>query len=647
MKEKFTKKHLFQNIQLVFRIYVFVLVFFSFFRIILFFTQKHKLGSSATTTDIFSAFFMGIRFDTVITCYILSLTYILLTIRYLFNIHSKLFYQIIFGYTFLMVSLAMVVCGADIPYFNQFFARFSVAAFAWMDSPVFVAKLIFQEPRHWIYFIPVIIFIFIFYKGLKKIFYPFTQFEKPARIVLQSVISVLFVGVIILGMRGRLDEKSPIRVGTAYFCNDPLLNQLGLNPNFTLIRSYLDSKDESNREIQLMPDNIAITNTQQYLDIIPYDTSYPLLRKENFNNDTPQKKNIVLVLMESMSTAKMKRHGNQLNLTPFLDSLSYEGYYFDNFYSAGIHTFNGVFSTLFSFPALYRQHPMKESSMFKYRGIASALKKLGYTTTYFTTHDGQFDNIEGFLKGNDFDNIISKEDYPTDKAKTTLGVPDDFMFEFSMPLLDKMNESNKPFLAVYMTASDHTPYYVPDYFTPKQKEKDKQIVEFADYSLRKLIQLSAQKKWFNNTLFVFVADHGAPLTAVYDISLDYHHIPLLFYAPSIIKDKKTINAMGGQVDVFPSIMGLLNLPFENNTLGINLFNKERSYIYTNNDEKFAVIDKEWFVIVKLDGGIGLYKYTLKDLTNYATQQPKIVNAMKTYAESQMQAFQYVLKKKKL
>ncbi|MBX2932227.1 MAG: sulfatase-like hydrolase/transferase [Chitinophagaceae bacterium] len=647
MEIKYATKNRFDNIKLVFRIYILALVFFSFFRLILFYTQKDKLGASSSVSDILYAFFMGIRFDTVITCYILSLAYILLTIRYLFNIQSAIFNKIIFGYTFLIFSLAFIVCGADIPYFNQFFSRFSVTAFAWIDSPMFVAKLIFQEPKHWLYFIPITVFIVLFYRRLKRILSTTSYHGKPDRIVFQSIISILFVGVIILGMRGRLDEKSPIRVGTAYFGNDPLLNQLGLNPNFTLLRSYLDSKDESNEVINLMPDSIAIANTQHYLDIVPYDSAFPLLRKENVHSNSAEYKNIVIVLMESMSAAQMKRHGNPYNLTPFLDSLSNEGFYFDNFYSAGIHTFNGVFSTLFSYPALFRQHPMKESGMFHYHGIASALKKLGYTTTYFTTHDGQFDNIEGFLKANDFENVISKKDYPSDKAKTTLGVPDDFMFEFSMPLLDKMNESNKPFLAVYMTASNHTPYYIPDYFKPKQQDKEKQIVEFADYSLKKLIQLSSQKKWFNNTLFVFVADHGYPLTVTYDISLDYHHIPLLFYAPDIIKNKKTFTVMGGQVDIFPSIMGLLHLPYDNNTLGINLFTKERPYIYTNNDDKYAVIDNDWLLIVKQEGEIGLYKYRNNDLTNYATQMPELVTNMKTYAESQMQAFQYVLKKQKM
>jgi phosphoglycerol transferase MdoB-like AlkP superfamily enzyme len=161
--------------------------------------------------------------------------------------------------------------------------------------------------------------------------------------------------------------------------------------------------------------------------------------------------------MESMSAAKMNRHGNPYGITPFLDSISTKGYYFENTYSAGIHTFNGIFSTLFSYPALFRQHPMKESAMYKYHGIASTLKKHNYSTIYFTTHDGQFDNGEGFLNGNDYDRVVELNDYPAEKAQTTLGVPDDYMFEYSIPVLDQLHSKGNPFMAAFMTASDHGP----------------------------------------------------------------------------------------------------------------------------------------------------------------------------------------------
>lgn len=642
MKNKKEKGFDFQNIKSVLRIYALVLVIFSLFRLVLFFTQMGKLGSSSSFSDILYSFFMGVRFDIVISGYILFFTFILLSIRYLANIHSKIFNGIIFWYTYLLFVISFIVCAADIPFFDQFFSRFSITAFEWVESPVFVFKMIFESPTLWIYFIPVILFAFLFYKGLRFILKSPTKDVKPTRILIQSGISVLFIGLIFLGIRGRIDEKSPIRIGTAYFGVDPLLNKLGLNPNFTLIKSYLESKSSRNKAIKFMPDEVAVSNTQKYLGIDSVDDERPLLRKIVNDQDSAKFKNVVIVLMESMTAANMSRNGNVNNLTPFLDSLSHESYYFDNCYSAGIHTFNGVFSTLFSNPALFRHHPMK-GRIYESHGIATSLRNLGYSTTYFTTHDAQFDNIGGFLRGNDFETIISKVDYPSEEIKTTLGVPDDYMFEYAMPVLDDLAKDGKPFLSVFLTASLHKPYYIPDHFHPKQKEIAQQMIEYSDYALQKFIALSSKKKWFKNTLFVFVADHGALRKTNYDLSIAYNHVPLLFYAPGMTEGK-TFSGMAGQIDIYPSIMGLLNLSYENTTLGVDLFSKSRPYIYFNVDDKIGVVDDQWLLIIRKDQQfLSLYKYKTSDVTNYADEHPEIVEKMKDYAESQMQSFQYMLK----
>lgn len=634
------------NIKIIFRIYILVLTIFSFFRIILFINELNRLDESATITTILLSFFMGIRFDIVISGYILFFPFLTFTILTIYK-NSNVAQRIVFYFIFFIFSVAFLVCAADIPYFNQFFSRFSVTAFEWMNSPLFVLKMIVQEPLYWLYIIPFIVIEFIFYRRLKYIF----NTTKKEGIVKNkwkfAFISLLAAGFIFLGVRGRVDEKSPIRVGTAYFCNNAFLNQLGLNPNFTLIRSLIDAMDEENKVVNLMDENIAVNNVQNYFQIQNILSGSPIERIENDTVTNKNKYNVVFVIMESMSAAKMQRHGNTKNLTPFLDSLSNKGYYFENNYTAGIHTFNGIFSTLFSYPALFRQHPMKESGMFKYNGIASTLKIHDYSTIYFTTHDGQFDNVEGFLNGNDYDQVIAKDDYPLGKAKTTLGVPDDYMFEFSIPILNKLHRQEKPFFASFMTASDHRPFYIPEYFTPKNLEEKDKIVEYADYSLHKFINMASQQPWFKNTIFVFVADHGSPVSSKYDLSLDYNHSPLLFYAPEIIKEHKTFSQMSGQIDVFPSTMGLLGLTYKNNTLGINLFNQKRPYIYFNADDKYGVIDTSWLLIVRNDKFKGLYKYKNNDVTNYANEHKSIVTKMQSYAESNLQTFQYLLKHKKL
>jgi phosphoglycerol transferase MdoB-like AlkP superfamily enzyme len=342
-----------------------------------------------------------------------------------------------------------------------------------------------------------------------------------------------------------------------------------------------------------------------------------------------------------MSAAKMKRHGSAEELTPFLDSLSNNSIYFENIYTAGKHTFNGIFSTLFSFPALYRQHSMKTNN--QYNGISTSLLNNGYSTTYFTTHDSQFDNIEGFLRSNNFQNVISQSDYPVSEVKTTLGVPDDFMFRFSIPKINELAEKENPFFVTFMTTSDHSPFYVPEYFQPKAKAIESQIVQYADWSLQQFIQLASKEAWFNNTIFVFVADHGAAIDAKYDIPLNYFHTPLIIYAPEIFMANEVHEKIGSQIDVYPTVMGLIKQKYVNNTLGIDLLKEERKFTIINDDDKVGILDTDYLCIMKNNGAkLELYKYKEQDKFNYFDQEKEKALEMADYAKSNMQVHQIMI-----
>jgi phosphoglycerol transferase MdoB-like AlkP superfamily enzyme len=631
------------NLSIILKIYLTVLPVFFIFRLILLFFQLERIDSvQHEFFNILESFILGIRFDIVISSYILLLPALVLSLEFIFKKTYTWLNNFLFYWVFILFSLAFIVCAADIPYFNQFFSRFSITAFQWIDSPLWMLKLIFQEPRYFIIIFPLGILIFFFYRLLKEITRLSTGEESYPHPSLRIIVSLIFLGLIFIGIRGRLQEKSPIKVGTAYFCDNAFLNQLGLNPVFTLMRSYFDSLDERNRTTPLMDDKLAIQNVRKYLKIDKPINNFEVSRQVLSDSTGEKRYNVILVIMESMSAAKMERHGNKKHLTPFLDSLSHHCYYFENIYTAGIHTFNGIFATLFSFPAVYHHNPMKESTMFRFNGIGHTLRKNGYSTTYFTTHDGQFDNVEGYLRANDFENIISLDDYPSGIAKTPRGVPDDFMFEFSMPVIDRLYEQKKPFFVTFITASDHKPYYLPDYFKPKSQHIPDQMVEFADWSLKKLVTLASGKDWFDSTVFVFVADHGAAINVTYDIPINYHHTPLLIYAPGILKEARTFDCIGGQIDVFPTIMGILNQSYINNTLGIDLLSESRPFIFISHEDKLGVINRDYFLIMENENGEALYRYREPGTKNYKDEYPQLVREMEEYTISNLQVFQILM-----
>jgi phosphoglycerol transferase MdoB-like AlkP superfamily enzyme len=238
--------------------------------------------------------------------------------------------------------------------------------------------------------------------------------------------------------------------------------------------------------------------------------------------------------------------------------------------------------------------------------------------------------------------IISQKDYPSEKILSTLGVPDHVMFDTALPKLDAIAKEGKPFLSVFLTASNHSPHVIPDEFKPLTRftSKDAQVKEYTDWSIRHFLNAASHKPWFNNTLFVITSDHGAAIDRTYEIPLSFHHIPLLFYAPNIVKPAFNYS-LGGQIDIFPTIMNFLKINYSNVTAGIDLLNEERECIYFCADDKIGVIQDNLFLVLNPEGNIAAYNFMDKSTIDVKTEKLSQVKYMKLYAEAMMQATYYM------
>lgn len=638
------------HIKFIFLTYLTGLVFFSVFRLILVIIEFDKI---MLVPDYFSlllqALIMGIRFDTVISGYILIIPFLILFISSLLNFHHKIFYKIINFYIILLYSLAFIICAIDIPYFHHFFSRLTVVIFNYLHDFRFIITMILQEWRFFIFFFVLVSVVFIFTLLLKKVHkYSFSESISKINWKFNIIFSLIFFVLMFVGIRGRVEEKSPIRVGTAFFSNYPIINELGLNPVFTFIQSYLDEQNENNKNFNLINIDDALKIVRQEFKI---DTTQnfksPIARIQNAKGK-PMRANVVLVIMESMSAGFMKYYGNQENLTPFLDSLALNSIFFNNFYTAGIHTYNGIFSSLFGFPALMKKHPMNKVEVEKYSGLSNILKKYNYYNVYFTSHDDQFDNMSGFLLSNDFDKIVSQKDYSSKEILSTLGVPDHYLFEYAKSFISEKIPQDRNFFACILTASNHEPWIIPENidFKPKQDDIRKKIIEYSDWSIKHFLDLCKKEKWYDSTIFVFVADHGAVVGMnKYNIPLSYFHSPLIIHSKLLEKQNGIYDKIGGQIDLVATILGLLNIEFVNNTMGVDLINNERSFIYFSNDDRFGVLNKEYLYIQPFNGEPILNYYKSGKPDNFAKINPEMTEKMRNYLYSMLQVSQYIINNK--
>lgn len=614
------------------------------------FENPSPQAANAESPAVLPAFIRGLWFDNVIGCYILLLPLTAVFISALFNYYGKILWRSILIFFSVFYFIVFLITAANIPYFNYFFKIINSSIYNWFGYVDTTAGMVFGEAG---YYPPILGFIavtILFIIAIAHIIRRFQQRQQglpfpdlfPGRVCV-LVIGALCIGLCVFGIRGRTGYN-PIKISAAYYCTDPFLNQLGINPVFNLLNSTLDDNRKENRYLHLMPEQEALQNVKRYLhrDAAPADS---------VSERAGIRPNIVLVFMESMSAHLMKRFGQEKTLTPFLDSLYTQSVSFPNFYSSGIHTNHGLYSTLYSYPAIMKRNAMKGSVIPTYRGLPTLLKTQGYQTLFFMTHESQYDNMNAFFRTNGYDEIFSQENYPAEKVVNGFGVQDDFLYQYAIERLNERANPEKPFFATLLSVSNHPPYVIPPYFHPVNHHKEDRIVEYADWSIREFMRNAAQQKWYNNTLFVFLGDHGKMVGHTNcEMPQSYNHIPLIIYAPQQYPRKNQLFAreetgFGGQIDVAPTLVGLLGLNYYPDSFGVDLLNTRRPCMFFTADNMIGVRNDscQYIFVPESDQE---FRYRIVNREFIPADNSPVFDSLKNYAFSMLQAAELITRQKK-
>ncbi len=646
MIEAFQLKKIPPPVKFIFLIYLTGVIVFSLLRLILLLLNLH-LTSDIPLAILIKSFIIGISFDISVTGYLTIIPLICFFFYFIFKRNASLRPKIVITLLLFLFACSFFIACSDIPWFNHQQKRITISALQWTNSPVMMMKYIFTDSGNYPFLFLFILLISGFFFILKFIRKKTAGNEtsQPKFIYSLSIYVLAFL-LIISGIRGRLSSKSPIRWGTAFVSEYDFTNQLGLNPVYTFVQSYIDELNPRNRHLVFTDEPRAISMMHSY-----YGTSSALqvspVARNIITTGNPHRYNIVLVLMESMTSYNMKAFGNKENLTPVLDELYNRSLSFPNFYSDGIHTFCGLYSSLYGMPSLPNRHHLKDlKNQQAYGGIAKTLSSKNYQTIFFTTHDEQFDNMGGFLKSNGFQKIISQKDYPHEKILNASGIPDHLLFQEVVNHLNEIENVKQPFFAAVLTGSNHGPYELPQGipFKPNASDIRSQVLEYADWSVGEFMKSCKQQTWFDSTIFLFTGDHGAIIRDL-DKYLTFHRVPFIVYAPAIISPEIN-HSLGGQIDIYPFIMGLLNEPFLNNSFGIDLLKEKRTFISFSYDEEYGAFSEDYFYISrKINPALYLINSEAR-FCKMADDKMK-ADSMLDFAKSVFQTHQWMIENRRL
>jgi phosphoglycerol transferase MdoB-like AlkP superfamily enzyme len=297
------------------------------------------------------------------------------------------------------------------------------------------------------------------------------------------------------------------------------------------------------------------------------DSPLPIERREH--GAGPEKHlNVVLVSVESLSAEYLGRFGNPRGLTPNLDRLTDEGMLFTRVYATGTRTVRGLEALALSLPPTPGHSVIKRPNNENLHTIGEVFSEKGYEPIFLYGGYGYFDNMEHFFGSNGYTvidrNAIAKEDI---HYENIWGVADEDLFTQTLKELDARHAAGKRFFAHVMTTSNHRPYTYPvgRIDIPPATSADG-AVKYTDWAIGNFIERARSKPWFDDTVFVIVADHCAASRGKTDLPPERFHIPLLVYAPKHVAPAK-IETIASQIDVAPTLLALLNFSYTSRFFG--------------------------------------------------------------------------------
>jgi phosphoglycerol transferase MdoB-like AlkP superfamily enzyme len=302
--------------------------------------------------------------------------------------------------------------------------------------------------------------------------------------------------------------------------------------------------------------------------------------------------NVILITVESLSAEFLTAFGNTEHITPFMDEWFKQGLLFTNFYATGTRTIRGLEALTLSIPPTPGQSIVKRPDNSKLFNLGHVFQQRGYDTAFLYGGRGYFDNMNAFYAGNGY-RIVDQTDF-TDEEVTfsnAWGVSDDIIFKRTVKEADLDHQNRKPFFFQIMTTSNHRPYTYPDGRIDIPSGTGRTGgVKYTDYALREFISLARTKPWFDDTVFVVVADHCAGSARKVDLPVDRYHIPLFIYAPKHVPAQSN-DILSSQIDVAPTVLGLLNFSYESQFYGRDLMRmrKDEGRALISNYQKLGLV----------------------------------------------------------
>ena len=519
---------------------------------------------STVTTEIIKTFLLGLIYDlTVWSIIAVPLMIVLITRR------QRLIKIAVFWLYFLLIFIAV----SQVLFFREFGTNFNFIA---VDYLIYTNELlgnIWQSFNIPLILIAIFITTTLLYNLQSK--YLSTGKKSSLNIKLYALITILPLILIPIVQSSWRDFVSENRYNVEISANGP----------YEFVRAYFTNELDY-ETFYLTKDDLSIT-PEHYVS--------------NSNDMTNIKPNVILITVESLNAEYLSIFGGT-GLTPHLDNLVDKSYLFTRMYATGTRTVRGLEAITLSLPPTPGQSIVRRENNDNLFCLGEVFRQNGYVTDFIYGGYGYFDNMNAFFEGNGY-NVKDRTEIPDDEIvhETIWGVADEVLFTQVLKSMDEHFSKGEKAFEMVMTTSNHRPFTFPEGRIDIPDGTRNASVKYTDWAINDFLERASTKAWFDNTIFVIVADHQALAAGKAALPINCYHIPCLIYAPNLIESGKS-DKLISQMDIAPTLLGMLGFSYDSKFLGhdINKISKDEERVFISTYQMLGYIKNDTLIVLTPD-----------------------------------------------
>lgn len=573
---------------------------------VLFFAYNSNLVDVNSVWEFVRLCYYGLAFDTTAILYTNSL-FILLSIIPI-RINTRRQYQVLLAIVYFVANLGTYWLNfVDFIYYRFTFTRLTFASNESLKHESNKMALLQNFlANYWHVFLLFGVCAWLWYYLYRRI--DVKDVPKPRRYYTTSVLSfILIVTLCVGGIRGDFKKSTrPINLLDATrYTRNMSQGDLVLNSTFSFLRTF---GSRSFRKVDYLPQDVVDRT------IMPIKT---------YSNHKPGKPNIVIFILESFGreyvgsfNRKEKIEGYR-GYTPFIDSLAQRSLIFTNGYANGHKSIHGMSSIIAGIPSFKEAFTSSPYPKQKIESLVSTLKGIGYHTSFYHGAPNGSMGFLGFSNILGYDTYRGKNEYGNDADFDGVwGIWDEPFFQFMKSDLDK---TRQPFMATMFSVSSHEPYKVPAEYDGKFPEGTVNIhktIGYTDYALKKFFESARRQPWFQNTIFVFVADHGN--TIYYDEfkkETMRNTVPIMFYSPNH-KWVGEREDYAQHIDIYPTLLDMIGYEKPFRSWGRSLLDTTSTpFVMRYSANNYQFFSGDYILLFDGQRSVGFYRKEDKALQN--------------------------------